>query len=108
MVGLMPTMPVKAAGSRTEPPPSLPSASGQMPAATAAAEPALDPPGVQVEVPGIAGGREERVVAEAAIAEFGRVGLAEDDRAGGAEPLHGDVVVVRDEVGDRGASRRWS
>jgi len=31
---------------RTEPPPSLPSAIGHIPDTTAAAEPALDPPGV--------------------------------------------------------------
>ena len=32
---------------RTEPPPSLPIANGPMPAATAAPEPALDPPEVR-------------------------------------------------------------
>ena len=32
---------------RTEPPPSLPIAIGPMPAATAAPEPALDPPAVR-------------------------------------------------------------
>ena len=32
---------------RIEPPPSLPCASGSIPAATAAAEPPLDPPGVR-------------------------------------------------------------
>ena len=44
--GLMPTSPVQAAGMRTEPAPSDPSAAGTSPAATAAAEPPLDPPGV--------------------------------------------------------------
>jgi len=34
------------AGIRIEPPPSVPWASGRMPAATAAAEPPLDPPGL--------------------------------------------------------------
>src|SRR5580700_3115130 len=43
---LMPTRPVKQHGMRTEPPPSVPSASGVIPAATDAAAPALDPPGV--------------------------------------------------------------
>ena len=33
---------------RIDPPPSLPWASGNMPAATAAAAPPLDPPGVRV------------------------------------------------------------
>lgn len=43
-VGRMPTTPQHAAGIRTEPPVSVPSATGTMPAATAAAEPLLDPP----------------------------------------------------------------
>ena len=49
----MPKMPHSAAGTRTEPPPSLPSASGTMPAATAAAEPALEPPGVSAVFHGL-------------------------------------------------------
>src|SRR5512132_309636 len=46
-VGLTPTMPQKAAGCRTEPPVSEPSAMGTIPAATAAAEPPDDPPGTR-------------------------------------------------------------
>ena len=42
----MPTSPQHDAGPRIEPPPSLACATGTMPAATAAAEPPLDPPGV--------------------------------------------------------------
>ena len=45
MEALIPTSPQKEAGMRTEPPPSLPIASGPTPAATAAPEPALEPPG---------------------------------------------------------------
>src|SRR5258707_7468046 len=44
--GLNPATPQKAAGRMTEPPVWLPSESGSMPAATAAAEPDDDPPGV--------------------------------------------------------------
>lgn len=44
--GLMPTRPVHAAGMRTEPAPSEPSAPATMPAATAAADPPEEPPGV--------------------------------------------------------------
>ena len=44
--GLMPTRCVQAAGIRTEPAPSEPIAAGTMPAATAAALPPEDPPGV--------------------------------------------------------------
>src|SRR5712691_2792673 len=43
---LMPARPVKQHGMRIEPPPSVPSANGVTPAATDAAAPALDPPGV--------------------------------------------------------------
>ncbi len=43
----MPTMPHMAAGWRMEPPVSEPNASGTMRAATAAAEPPLEPPGVR-------------------------------------------------------------
>jgi len=46
LVGLMPSMPVKAAGTGIEPPPSLPVAIGPQPVATATAEPPDDPPGV--------------------------------------------------------------
>ena len=46
-VGLRPTTPQNAAGSRMLPPVSLPSASVASPAATAAAEPPLLPPGTR-------------------------------------------------------------
>ena len=45
--GLSPNRPLHAAGMRIEPAPSAPRAAGTMPAATAAAEPPLDPPGVR-------------------------------------------------------------
>ena len=45
-------MPHEAAGWRIEPPVSVPSASGAMPAATAAAEPPREPPGTRA-VPGL-------------------------------------------------------
>ena len=41
----MPTVPVRAAGCRIEPPVSVPVAPRQSPAATAAAEPPDEPPG---------------------------------------------------------------
>src|SRR5258706_2583819 len=47
-VGLRPTRPQKLAGMRIDPAPSEPSASGPNPAATAAAPPPVDPPGVRV------------------------------------------------------------
>ena len=45
--GLMPNNPHAAAGMRTEPSPSVPCATGTSPAATAAADPPDDPPGVR-------------------------------------------------------------
>src|SRR6185369_7884475 len=46
-VGFMPTTPHSAAGWRIEPPVSDPMPSGAKPAATATAEPPLDPPGTR-------------------------------------------------------------
>src|SRR5204863_2755805 len=43
--GLSPTSPQALAGIRIDPPPSLACAAGTIPAATAAADPPLDPPG---------------------------------------------------------------
>ena len=45
-LGLKPTTPQKAAGRITDPIVCVPTASWQRPAATAAAEPLLEPPGV--------------------------------------------------------------
>ncbi len=66
--------------------------------ATAAAAPALESARRQREVPRIARGLEHRIVTGAAVAELRDVGLAEDDRAGGAQPLDGDVVFIGDEI----------
>src|SRR5215475_15380611 len=52
-VGLIPKMPVHEAGIRIEPPPSVPMASGPIPAATAALAPPLDPPGVRSRFHGL-------------------------------------------------------
>ena len=54
--GLSPTRPQTLAGMRIEPPPSLPCATGTMPAATAAAEPPLEPPGERVGSHGLCDG----------------------------------------------------
>src|ERR1700760_2831862 len=52
-LALKPKVPVKAAGMRIEPPPSVPSANGVIPAATEAAQPALEPPGVSERSSGL-------------------------------------------------------
>jgi len=46
-VGLKPTIPQAAAGTRSDPPPSDPSATAAIPVATATALPPLEPPGVR-------------------------------------------------------------
>src|SRR5579859_4536114 len=52
-LGFSPTSPQKAAGMRVDPPPSLAVHMGTKPAATAAAEPPDDPPGVRVRSQGL-------------------------------------------------------
>src|SRR3954469_20102735 len=52
-LGLRPRSPVHAAGMRTGPPPSLPWATETRPAATAAADPPEDPPGVRSRFHGL-------------------------------------------------------
>src|ERR687897_106199 len=54
-VGLKPTMPQNAAGTRIEPDVSVPIAHGTAPAATAAAEPDDDPPGIPPLARGLGG-----------------------------------------------------
>ena len=49
-------MPHNDAGMRIEPPVSLPMAIGTMPAATAAADPPLDPPGIRLRSHGLEAG----------------------------------------------------
>ena len=51
--GLSPNSPQNAAGIRIEPPPSDPSAIGTSPAATAAALPPLEPPGLRSSFHGL-------------------------------------------------------
>src|SRR6185295_16763102 len=51
--GLKPATPQNAAGRMTEPPVWLPNATGTIPAATAAAEPQDDPPGVWARLHGL-------------------------------------------------------
>src|SRR5213593_2767748 len=54
-LGLRPTILPSAAGTRPEPAVSVPSASGTRPAATAIAEPELDPPGINAGSNGLRG-----------------------------------------------------
>src|SRR6201994_3298458 len=54
-LGLRPTMLLSIAGTRPEPAVSVPSASGTSPAATATAEPELEPPGIMRASNGLRG-----------------------------------------------------
>ena len=58
--GFSPTSPQQAAGILIEPPPSLPCATGTMPAATAAAAPPDEPPGVRSRSHGLRVGPNNR------------------------------------------------
>jgi hypothetical protein len=73
---LKPTTPQNAAGRITEPFVCVPSASGTQPAATAAAEPEEEPPGLHE-------------------GELGGHRLAEHEPAGAAQPLDHDRVALR-------------
>ena len=63
----MPTSPQAAAGIRIDPPPSDAVAAGTSPAATAAAEPPDEPPGVRVASQGL------RVMPFASVAVHGKI-----------------------------------
>src|SRR5258706_13975 len=71
-VGLRPTRPQKLAGMRIDPAPSEPSASGPNPAATAAAPPPVDPPGVRLGPPGLRDSPNTRLWVEPRHANSGR------------------------------------
>ena len=80
-------MPLSAAGTRPEPAVSVPSENGTSPAATAVAEPELDPPGMRSAPQGIAGNAIGRAHADKAGGELVEIGLADDDRAGPLQAL---------------------
>src|SRR5262249_57457061 len=65
-VGLRPKTPQQEAGIRIDPPPSLAWAMGTMPAATAAADPPLEPPAVCVRRQGFRVGPKRRGSVEGA------------------------------------------
>ena len=100
-VGRRPTRPFQAAGLRSDPPRSPPSASGTIRQARATAPPPLEPPAERAGVPRIAGGAEHRVERVRARAPLGRVGLADHDRAGLAQPGGQQRVLVGDVIAER-------
>jgi hypothetical protein len=84
---LRPNTPQQAAGVRIDPPVSVPSAKSHSPAATAAAEPLDDPPGIW---PGWRIGRRSGPAVHAghAIGQLVHVGLADDPATGIEHGLH--------------------
>ena len=88
-------MPQAAAGMRIDPPVSVPTVPSDMPDATAAAEPPLDPPGDRDGSCGIADRAKSRILAGRAERELVEVGLADEHRAGLAQtPRHDRVAVA--------------
>ena len=84
-LGLSPTSPHIDDGMRIEPPMSLPCATATMPAATAAADPPLEPPGERLRSHGLYVGPYASGSVVTVGCELGRVRLADDDEPGGAE-----------------------
>ena len=86
---------------RTEPPMSLPCAMAPMPVAVAAPAPPLEPPGVTRGIARIERAAVQRVVGEDAHREGGRIGAADDDRAGMLQVGDDRAVFLGDEVLER-------
>src|SRR5580693_8877987 len=74
-VGFIPTTPHRAAGWRIDPPVSLPSPIGTMPAATAAADPPEEPPGTRSRSWGLRVGPKAEFSVEDPIANSSRLAL---------------------------------
>ncbi len=79
---------------RTEPPPSLPWATGTMPLATAAAAPPEEPPGVRPRSHGLRVGPKMRASLVGQDAVLGQRGRADDHEAGVLQAPCDVVVVV--------------
>ena len=75
-MGFTPTTPQSAAGWRIEPPVSEPSASGAYPAATAAADPPLEPPGTRDGSRGLRVGPNAEFSVDEPMANSSRLVLA--------------------------------
>ena len=71
----MPTTPHRAAGWRMEPPVSVPRVHGASAAATAAADPPLDPPGTRVRSHGLRVGRKPEFSVELPMANSSMLSL---------------------------------
>ena len=81
-----------------EPPVSVPSASGASQAATAAAEPPLEPPGIRSQSHGLRVEWYAAVLGGRAHCEFVAVGLAQEHGVGLFEPRNDVGIVGRHEI----------
>ena len=97
-VGRKPTMPLKAAGLRREPPVSEPVASGTMLVASTTPRTAGGAGRALRGVERVAGRAIDGVAGIGARAPFRRVGLAGDDRAGLAHAGDDQLVLLRHEI----------
>src|SRR5438067_13154043 len=70
-VGFSPQIPLKCAGTRMDPPPSLPTPPAEQPAAIAAASPPLDPPAVRCRSQGLLVRPSRRLSVSHAISNSG-------------------------------------
>ena len=87
-------MPQKCAGTRILPAASVPSPSGEPPAAMIAASPPLLPPGVARRVVRIVRAAVDQVVRLERQRQLRDVGLAQHDRARGAQPRDRGGILV--------------
>ena len=106
MLCFSPTTPLQAAGIRVEPPPSVATASGAIPLATATAAPPLEPPAQRSARQALRVRPNSGEFGQALAAELRRRGLADQDRAGGAEPGDRDRIMVRHVVLVRHRAKR--
>ena len=83
-----PAIPQKCAGMRIDPPPSLPMPPAEQKDAIAAASPPLGSARCPVEVPRIVGAAGDQIIRFIVRQELGRVGLAQNDGARGAQACY--------------------
>ena len=92
---------------RIDPPVSVPVVKGTIPAASAAAEPPLDPPATRSVSAGISHGAEVRIVGGHAVGQLVQAGLADGDRARFVQAGDNVRIAIRNEIGEElGAPRR--
>ena len=99
IVVFKPITPQNAAGIRIEPPVSVPIASGTSPAATAAADPPLDPPGTRSRFHGLRVDPRVGVLGGDSPRELVRTGEPDDDRSGAAQRTNGRGIGFGTEPG---------